>query len=138
MSKRAVILAIVAGLGLAGGAYVWMQFNKQVPSLSTVIPDYSLSADELFDAFDNDEAAALLRYESKVITVVGKVMSMRLTDSTSTMILEASNAMAGGVNCSFASPNITAQTGEVVVVKGRCQGFLMNVILNNCILENEN
>lgn len=137
MSTKVTILAVVAGLGILGGIFVLYQFNKKVPSLSTITPDFVLTADELFDAFDSDETSALQKYEGKVITVTGNVMSSRTTDTTSTMILEASNAMAGGVNCSFASPNLTVQAGQTVVIKGRCQGFLMNVVLNNCILENE-
>lgn len=137
MSKKVIILAVVAGLGILGGIFGLYQFNKKVPSLSTITPDFVLTADELFDAFDSDETSALQKYEGKVITVTGTVMSSRATDTTTTLILDANNAMAGGVNCSFASSSLNVEEGQIIAVKGRCQGFLMNVVLNNCIIADE-
>lgn len=107
-------------------------FNKGVEGLENVESDYELSADALFNAFDTNESEALLNYEGKVISVTGKVARIKSTDSTTNITIYAENAMAGGINCSFNKVISTIKKGDEVSIKGRCQGYLMDVILNNC------
>ncbi|MCC7454718.1 MAG: hypothetical protein IT222_11160 [Crocinitomix sp.] len=123
-------LAIVIGVSI--GLYL---FNEKVPTLEDTKPDFVISANDLFNEFEADETAALKKYENKVIEVTGKVLSVQSDPKQSTILLEAEMAMAGGVNCSFkyAQEKEIAE-GSQVRIKGQCQGFLMDVVLNNCFL----
>ena len=123
-----VLLATVAGLST--GYYL---FNKKVPSLENTQADFELTANELFDAFNDDELASMLKYEGKVIAVSGQVSSIKVSDSTSNVTLHADNALIGGINCSFNARVSDLKEGDEVTIKGRCQGILMDVILNNCV-----
>lgn len=127
-------LIVAASAGLIG---LYM-YNKKVPGLENVQADYSLSADELFDAFEQNEADALLKYENKVIAVTGKIASIKHGEVSSNVVLLAENALAGGINCSFSDLNKQLVTSELVTIKGRCQGFLMDVVLNNCTIDDKN
>lgn len=119
-------------IGLIGASVGYYQFSKQVPGLENTPADFVLTANELFDAFDQNETSAMKRYEGKVIAVIGKVSRINSTDSTSNITLAAENAMVGGINCSFNEPVLDVDNGDSLTVKGRCQGFLMDVVLNNC------
>ena len=130
--KIIIAIAIVVAVGAGAGTYL---FNKKVPGLEDVEAEYSMTADELFDAFDTNEMEAVKQYEGKVIAVSGVVSNVKNTDSTSNVVLKAENAMAGGINCSFNHPANNLKAGDNITVKGRCQGFLMDVILNNCVKE---
>lgn len=133
MSKK-IIAAIIIILVIIVGLY---QYNRKVPSLESINADYSLSSNELYDAFENDEKQALTLYENKVIDVSGKVLSIKEEGVTSVIVIESENAMIGGINCSFNEKINNIQEGQVLTIRGRCQGFLMDVILNNCIIINE-
>lgn len=132
--KKYIIIGIlsIVLIGLGVGLYM---FNKKVPTLEDATPDYVVSANDLFDAFDMDETNAMKQYENKIIEVTGEVMDVKNGENESNIILKADMAMIGGVNCSFkyAQENEITE-GSTVTIKGQCQGFLMDVVLNNCYL----
>jgi hypothetical protein len=93
-----------------------------------------ITADELYDAFDIDENAATLKFEDKIIEVSGEVLRIRENEYGFVVVLKAENSMTGGVNCSFREKPEEIEEGQLVTVKGLCQGFLMDVVLNNCVI----
>ena len=125
-------ILIYVGVALVAVAiYGLYEFNRTVPTLEDAKADFTLSADELFDAFDADEEAATAKFVGKVVQVSGTVVATEEKAEGSTVTLEASNAMVGGVNCGFASsPEL--KEGQQVTLKCACQGFLMDVVMNNC------
>lgn len=125
-------LVIVVLLGLITANYY---YNKKVPSLDSIEAEYTLTADELYNAFVEDENKAMSLYEGKVISVQGEVISIKESENGSNITLKAENAMLGGINCSFDGTKIKLSKGENASIKGRCQGFLMDVVLNNCVID---
>lgn len=125
------ILIYVALALVAAAIYGWYEYNRTVPTLEDAKADFTLTADELFDAFDTNEDGATAKYVGKVIEVSGTVIATEDKAEGSTVTLEASNAMVGGVNCGFGeSPEL--KEGQQVTLKCACQGFLMDVVMNNC------
>jgi hypothetical protein len=135
MIKKLVISLLVLFV-LVGGVSFYL-YNKKVPTLDSVEPDYEMTADELFNAFEANEKEALSKYEGKVILVKGKIAQLEDAEKKFNVILAAENAMMGGVNCSFSQVEKGIKTGDETMIKGRCQGYLMNVVLNNCVFINE-
>ena len=131
MKKIVVSILVLLCIGLVYGFYL---YNKKTPSLENEKPDYTLTADELYTNFSTDEASAMEKYEGKILQVSGKVLMLTQTDSISNVVLNAEDALFGAVNCSFSTLKETLQKKENIVVKGQCQGYLTNVILNNCVL----
>ena len=131
MKKIVVSILVLLCIGLVYGFYL---YNKKTPSLENEKPDYTLTADELYTSFSTDEASAIEKYEGKILQVSGKVLMLTQTDSISNVVLNAEDALFGAVNCSFNTLKETLQKEENIVVKGQCQGYLTNVILNNCVL----
>lgn len=128
-----LILAFII-IGASLGLYF---FYQKVPGLDDVKPDYRLTANELFDSFEQNEKESLTKFEGKVIEVRGEVSQVNESDTTLTVVLAVENAIIGGVNCSFQNVATKVTKGELVSIKGRCQGYLMNVILTNCTLTND-
>ncbi len=128
--RKFVIVIIIF---LIVGAFIgWQYYQKGVPTLESVEADFALTADELFDAYDTDEAEASKLYDQKVVEVTGTIVAITEQEKGSNITLEASNALMGGVSCGFATLPETAQMGTIFTCRCRCQGFLMDVILNNC------
>jgi FlaG/FlaF family flagellin (archaellin) len=127
--KKLILIAIVVILSAA--TYAFYLFNKKTPGLENVKSDFKLTSNELFDSFEKDESTAMSKFENKVIEVTGTVFAVQKTDSLSSVTLVADNAMIGGVNCSFNNNKFEANVGQIVTIKGRCQGYLTDVILNN-------
>ena len=131
MKKIVLIISILALLIASYSVYL---FTKKTPSLHKVEPDYVMTANILYKEFEINERSSLSKYESKVLQVTGKVLMVTQTDSISNIILEAEDALMGGVNCSFNKLENNFIKNDIVTLKGRCQGYLTSVILNNCVI----
>ncbi len=127
-------LMILLALFLIGGSIGYYLFNKKVATLEDAKPDFVLNSDQLFDSFDQNEQEAQAKYGDKIIEVSGEVLRINLKDSLPTVTLKAENSMIGGVNCTFANELDQVETGDLITVRCQCQGYLMDVILNNCTL----
>ncbi len=134
--KKLLILTVII-LVLAGGGVGFYLFNKKVGGLEKVKADYYLTASMLYDAYETQEQEANAKYLDKILVVKGKVEKIEVDENYSSIILKADNAMTGGVNCSFKHKINGVNKGDVISIKGRCQGFLMDVVLTNCNKEDE-
>jgi hypothetical protein len=127
------VILIIVGIVVLAGSYGFYLYNKKTPSLENTKPDFTLTAQQLYSEFSENEKEALQLYEGKVIQVEGEILSTSQSDSISNIILNADDALFGAVNCSFKKLNsATYQKRDKVTVKGRCQGYLNSVVLNNC------
>lgn len=99
--------------------------------------DVSIKASELFEEFQRNETTANNRFVDKIIEVKGTVLEIQHSGVRTSLQLDAGNG-AGGVNCSLAdsSPNIQVPPkGSLVIIKGKCSGFLMDVNLVDCVVK---
>jgi hypothetical protein len=132
--KILIGFALITFLGAVGGYYL---YNKKPVDVRTLQPDLSVTANSLIVAFNSDEAAANLKYLDKVIAVKGIIADIKIDSSTkqASVILDSGDPMSA-VTCSFYNDEIGAvqklSKGTVVVIKGKCTGKLMDVVLNNC------
>ena len=132
--KILIGFSLITFLGAAGGYYL---YNKKPVDVRTLQPELSVTANSLIVAFNSDEAAANLKYLDKVISVKGIISDIKIDSSTgqASVILESEDPMSA-VTCSFYNDEIATvqklSKGAVVVIKGKCTGKLMDVVLNNC------
>ena len=138
MQKKMLVFAgiVLCLLILAATGFYWYQ--KPRASLANVRPAYTISAKELYNAFQQNEQKANQQYMGKVIQVKGAVDNVQVTDSTLSILLIAPDEM-GGVNCNIAKSKKGQQAlptkGAVIQVKGKCVGFLMDVNLVDAVIE---
>lgn len=122
---------IAIGAGVV--AYLW---NKPHRTAEEEKPFATLSANVLFTEFSTDEAAAFEKYRDKVIQVSGKVSEIKFDASGNTDIVLATDDILGTVVCTLkngaTAKGITA--GMTVDLKGICNGFLSDVLLNQGVI----
>jgi hypothetical protein len=135
MKKTLILIIIITTL--VGGSVGFYLFNKKVAGLENAKADYTITATKLYNAFETQEQEASEKYLNKILLVEGTVVKVEIDKKYSSIILKADNALAGGINCSFNHEVESVSKGDIISIKGRCQGFLMDVVLTNCNIEYE-
>jgi uncharacterized protein (DUF1330 family) len=123
-----IIIAVLAGLYL---------FNKQHKDLSEVTPDHTITATELYQEFETNEAASTEKFNGKVLEVTGKVSSVEDGNDETRNVTLLEDDQFAGVICTFQNASGTVmdiKSGDIITVRGVCSGMLMDVLLNNCVL----
>lgn len=128
MKRTVGFIVVVAGI-IAVGLYM---YNKPHKNISLTEPDFKMTSQSLFDAFNNDEANANALYIGKVIAVKGKVKNVSKEDVLK-ITLETTD-MLSGIVCEMSADakETTITIGSEIEIKGICTGMLMDVVLTKC------
>ncbi len=134
--KKLLLIGLVLGLiGATTGTYLWF---KPVAKISSMKTELSIPANELFTAFETDEAEANNQYLNKVIEVTGIIKEVKNNENGLPVVIFETDDLIFGVMCEFetqkGAANINA--GELLTIKGVCTGKLLDVVLNRCELIN--
>ncbi len=124
---------------LCAAGWALYLYYKPHGSVGNLKPDVEIAAGDLYNQFLQNEAAATERYLNKIVLVNGRVNTVVSTDTTVNILLQQPGDM-GGVSCSlFPSKDKGAnlEAGVEVSIKGRCTGYLMDVVLADCVLESK-
>lgn len=141
MSKKLIwIFAILAiGGALAAGAW-WYTFHKPALNVFDEKAVYNLSAADLLNQFTSNESQADSMYVGKVISVEGTIAAINTIESRVEVSLE--DEMMGVIcliDSAYAVKQISEikalKSGDKVKMKGKCNGYLMDVRLDNCVIE---
>lgn len=129
--KKNILISGIIGI-LVGALVGYFMYNKPHRNIATEKTDFTVSANELFDAFDENEKEANAKYLDKVIEVSGVVIDVENNqEGNSVVTLEAENAMIGGVLCTLKSGESLLSESKATL-KCKCTGFLTDVVLTNC------
>jgi hypothetical protein len=135
MKKILMIVLIVLASAVAYGYYL---YHKPHQGIANKEADFTLDSKTLFNAFDQDEDGANKKYLGKVVAVYGKVTD-RAVDSKGTFSLILEGGEMAGVGCQFDKSVLdevkNLKPGQVIKVKGKCTGMLMDVVLVDCVPE---
>lgn len=134
IKRKVVVIAVVVLGAIAVAAGIWI-YNKPHRAVATETAAFTLSAAELANAFSEDETAANRIYAGKVIQVRGEVAEIA---SDGSMVVLGGPEQMTRVSCylqGHSKPKATAlEKGGLINVKGVCNGLLMDVVLDKCIL----
>lgn len=130
------ILIVILITGLAGLIAAIYLFNLRNKDLLKEKPDFILTAEELQKEFESDENASTLKFVNKIVEVTGVISSVEKGENNSLNIALSTGSSLSSVICTF--PGITDNSGlvagQTVTLRGECSGFLLDVLLNNCVL----
>jgi len=132
---KIAIIAIVL-IGLAGAGTGFYFFNKKHKDLLKTRPDFIVSSIDLQKEFETDESAANTKYGNKIIEVTGIIGSVKRGEEEILSVSLNTGSDFSSVICTFpskADPSIFTK-GSQVTIRGECSGFLMDVLLNNCVI----
>ncbi|MDP4222800.1 MAG: hypothetical protein Q8868_05745 [Bacteroidota bacterium] len=126
-----IIVFFLALAGILAGIYL---FELQHKDLSKVKPDFKMSAEELYKAFETDEALASSKYVEKVIEVSGTIESIKPGEENSVNVSLKTGSAMGSVICTFQKlpSGNQLKEGQNAVIRGECSGYLTDVLLNDC------
>ena len=137
MKIKKIIIGILV-LGIIGAFIAYKMYNKPHVNVEEASADISITADKILNDFSSDENSANLKYLDKIIEVKGVISEINIEKGIITI---ETNDDFGSVICHLseeASRKISGlQEGQIIVVKGICTGFLMDIILVKCEFINQ-
>lgn len=130
-----ISLFVVFFLALAGILTALYLFNMQHKDLQKVKPDFVISAVDLQKAFEENENSAVSTYVTKVLEVEGTIESVKTGENNVLSIVLKTGSDFSTVICTFPAETdpVKFTPGNKIIVRGECSGFLMDVLLNNCV-----
>ena len=131
-----IVLFVVFFVALAGILTALILFNMQHKNLQKAKPDYVISAVDLQKAFEENESLAVSTYVNKVLEVTGTIESVKTGENNVRSIVLKTGSDFSTVICTFPRETDPAKftPGNQITVRGDCSGFLMDVLLNNCVI----
>ncbi|MFL3661838.1 MAG: OB-fold protein [Polaribacter sp.] len=138
MTAKKIIFGILL-LFCLGAIIGYKIYNKPHVNVAQEKAAISDTASVILEAFSADEAAANLKYLGKIIEVKGVISKIEVVNKKGSITLET-NALFGSVLCTLTPEESLyikeLKIGQEVLLKGICTGFLMDVILVKCIIQN--
>lgn len=121
--------------------YAYREYNRRPEDLSTIQPDITITAADLVNAFETDEAKANTKFNGKTLLVSGMVAEINnQADTLLTVYLgknEAMHKVSCAINIRHNETKELPAVGDNISVKGICTGFLLDVEMNRCVLVND-
>jgi hypothetical protein len=126
-----LVVMLVAISGILAGL---MLYNKKHTDTSKAKPDYVLTATVLQKEFEDNEKTASAKYINKIIEVSGSISSVTKSDSSNVNISLKTGSDLSAVSCTLTSNTDASlfKIGDDIVLRGECEGYLMDVQLKNC------
>jgi len=134
--KRNIIIIVTVVVIIVIIVLFEWAFRKAPDSVASQKAVFEMEAKSLVNSFVQDEQASDKKYLGKVILVAGTLESFTVNgkDKKVSVIIKDQGDMAG-VICEFGMGSIdtlSLKVGNKLKVKGECNGFLMDVVLNKC------
>jgi hypothetical protein len=137
MKKKYFLIAGIVWLVLAGlGLYYYDKPHLNAGEKAT---DISITAVDLYNQYQQDEAMANKKFLDKIIEVSGTITDIQKSENAISIQLNGGST-AAGINCSITTHNDNnkislPEKGTSVNIKGKCAGMLMDVNLVDCVIE---
>ncbi len=128
-----MVLAIVAIMAIIAVR----TYNKPHRQVATETPAFTMKASELVEDFLADEARANADYSGKIVQLEGTLKEIVRNDSSLILVMGDTVEMIGVSAYLQQDEEVEGgelQPGEVITVKGICDGMLLDVIIGNAIL----
>jgi hypothetical protein len=139
-----LLLAFIA-IGSIYGVYL---YNKPHKNVENADPVKSLSADELYLAYSEDETKANNEISEQVIEVSGKIYSLETDNVEEPQIVLSTNDPSGFIRCGFKPEELqkiqTLKEGNSIKIKGLCKGMNMaegldlladiDIVISKCMI----
>ncbi len=125
-----ILLICVAAIGI-------YKINKTHHNTAAEPPVASVSATDLYSQFSHTETQATKKWVGKVLEISGIISSISETGKYISINLRAGSD--AGVNCNVLKNELESgevlDTGQVITIKGKCAGFLIDVNMVDCVIK---
>ena len=136
--KRKYVWLILIALVIIAGLYAYREYNRKPADLSTVVSQLKITADSLVKKFERDEQKANTLYLGKPIEITGLIAEINSQRDTLVNITLGKKDDMHKVSC-LMDPNHSIEiknykVGDNIVMRGICNGYLLDVELNRCVV----
>ncbi|MEP6465079.1 MAG: hypothetical protein ABJB05_02185 [Parafilimonas sp.] len=122
-------IVIVAG-------FVFCSINKPHESAENLTANVFVNAEKLYADYSQNEVQANGLYLDKIISVTGKLQQKLNQNDHYFLVLQTNGD--GNINCSMMMNDTTVlhqlSLNKVLIIKGKCTGYLADVNLVDCVL----
>jgi hypothetical protein len=138
MKRKSILIFITIIITTIFGIYAGKRiYDKPHINVAGKMPDNSLLSQNLVDEFENNETQANAKYLEKIIKVSGEISELDISKETRIIVLKSKNSTSSVMCYLTAEENkkwATLKRGDTISVKGICTGYLLDVVLINCVL----
>jgi len=134
--KKYIFFVALALLIVGSVVYYFATFDYRNDIASLEVAEY-IDTDKLLSIFNEDEQTGNDRFLGRIIVVNGRVSSVSIDGNRPTIVLETSSPVSEVVcelNGELFNEEHNVQVGDYISIKGECTGYLMDIILVNCII----
>jgi DNA/RNA endonuclease YhcR with UshA esterase domain len=132
MMNREKIIIVILIFGILGAFVGYKIYNKPHIDVAEKLADISISANEILSEFAADETTANTKFLDKIVAVKGVILETRIEKEKGIITLKTNDDF-GSILCHLSAKSTKKmdklKVGEIVIVKGICTGYLMDVIL---------
>ena len=127
--KKALFAFLLVVL-LAGGAF-WYIMNETFDDTAATQSAYTVSAQDLINAYQTNDSLANAAYREQIITVQGRVTEVEAADTT--VNIKFTDPVTGSyLIFDFQSQHVAdakvLQAGDSVAIKGSCSGNIYSML----------
>lgn len=137
MKKLIIILGSVVLIAAAVLYYVFIyaaQYKRNVNDEKAI----AISAVELVQAYNNNEADANAKYLNKVLVVEGFIKEVgQNQEGSTTVTIDGANDFSA-VFCTLKKVNNNVEVNKKVNIKGICIGFTSDVVITDALIQTKN
>lgn len=131
--KKITAVVLVAAVSI-GGYYAYDMYTAGPGKIENAKPAMRVAATLLLDDYNKSEKEANKKYIGKIIEVSGEIKEVSKNQEGQTIInLKTADPM-NSINCTLEQQTVPLQTGQQVIVKGLCTGYMMDVYLTRCYI----
>jgi len=113
--------------------------DTDTQKVQSQVPSYTLSANQLYREYDDNEVAADAKYKGKIVIVSGKIQDIGKDIMDDAYIVIGGEGFLDGVQCTFTKGEQASiarlSKGQQVTVKGEVAGKMGNVLVNKASLQ---
>ena len=121
MNKKKLLI-VVAIVGAVAAYFMWDNFLRTAPSMSSITAEYRVNALDFYAEYEESEDAANVKYQNKVIEIVGEVEGVESSEGSLPVITLKTNGF-GTVKCTMESQ-----------LSSSVQGILLDVLVGRSIV----
>ena len=136
--KYRFFLLAVTLVAVITGIYGYREYNRGLADTHSLKSAFKIEASDFVGKFESNEPEANALYADKTVSVHGVVSAIQMTDTSGTVFLNDGSSVTS-VMCQFGKESNqeikNLKTGVHATIKGICSGYLMDVVMVRCVVD---
>jgi hypothetical protein len=124
---------LVLGLGIGGGIAYYL-ITEKFEDTKQVKADYSLSALNMLQAFQDNDSLANTTYRDRIIELKGRISSIEWADTSANIKIQSPDSgdyLIFDFQAGDANNTRSLKAGDSVAIRASCSGSVFSRILNS-------